>query len=35
MNAYHVDPTNGHLTQFDSYEVGKSPFWVMTKTLIS
>lgn len=34
MNAYHVDPSNGHLTQFDTYDVGKSPFWVTTETLI-
>jgi 6-phosphogluconolactonase len=33
MNAYHIDPTNGHLTQFDSYDVGKSPFWVMVANL--
>lgn len=33
MNAYRVDPSNGHLTQFDSYAVGKSPFWVMVVNL--
>tara|TARA_Y100000588_G_scaffold361630_1_gene422614 strand:- start:6478 stop:7482 length:1005 start_codon:yes stop_codon:yes gene_type:complete len=33
MNAYHVDQANGHLSQFDSYDVGSSPFWVMTKAL--
>ena len=33
MNAYRVDPSNGHLEQFDSYDVGKSPFWVMVVNL--
>ena len=33
MNAYRVDRSTGALEQFDSYDVGKSPFWVMIEEL--
>lgn len=33
MNAYRVDQSNGHLEQFDTHDVGKSPFWVTAERL--
>jgi 6-phosphogluconolactonase len=33
MNAYRIDPVGGHLEKFNSYAVGKSPFWVMVVDL--
>jgi len=33
MNAYRIDPADGALTQFASYDVGVKPFWVMAVDL--